>query len=513
MQSIRYRITTLSPVIFPAKAGDPNMVSTKEYIPGGVIKGFFAYAYIKERSLDRNAHRDNGFYNLFLSGRVRFTNAYKIAEHNRKQYRTYPVPLSIQKDKDNKGTIYDLLLIADDKPEIQTTPVGGFGWIEGNNIFTVTIKKSLNFHHQRDRHTGTPEEGIIFNYESIDKGQTFEGMIIGDDLAELSSMLNKEHIAFIGKSRGAQYGKVRIEKLMNSESSQEHDIEIDPDGTIVMTMLSDTIIYNDCGFPTTDLKTLESLLKEKIGDHINIEKAFIKTEDVETFVSVWRLRSPSETAFAAGSCFLIKGLNEEDRKALIKLQEEGIGERRTDGFGMVAFGLQREERLTRREKESKKKHIRPAIPLPSKAEDILKDVIKNHIRKDIELTAINEAKDFKNLPSRSLIGKLELMVKNMNRAEFIKTLEDLRKPARDKLERSNNGKENLLDFLKDRDVRIEEILKKSEMAEIKKLSNGLNINLLDDHSFEKELYHRYFRIFFSVMRKKLKLEEKRDVKR
>ena len=509
MQSIRYRVTTLSPLIFPLKAGDPNMVSTKEYIPGGVIKGFFAYAYIKKKNLGENAHRDNGFYDLFLSGKVRFTNAYKIADHDRKQYKTYPIPLSIQEDKYNKGIIYDLL-IADDNPEMQTIPVGGFGWIEGNNIFTETIKKSLNFHHQTDRRTGTPEEGIIFNYESIDKGQTFEGIIIGDGLSELPSILNKEHIAFLGRSRGAQYGKAKIE-LLDSDSSHVHDIEVDSDGTI-MTMLSDTIIYNDCGFATTDFNTLESLLKEKIGSHIKIERAFIKSEDVETFVSVWRLRSPCETAFAAGSCFLIKGLEEKDRDALIKLQEEGIGERRTDGFGAVAFGLQRENILNRREKGSKKKQTKPDIPIPSKAQDIIKDVLKNHIRKHIEFTAINEAKGFKNLPSKSLIGKLELMVRNMSRAEFVKTLEDLRKPAKHKLERCNNGRKSLLDFLKDRDsdVRVEKVLKKSEMAKIKKLSNAINISLQGDNSFEIELYQTYFRVFFSVMRKESKSEEEKS---
>ncbi|MFN3531845.1 MAG: hypothetical protein ACK41Q_04925 [Candidatus Brocadia sp.] len=75
MHRIRYRITTLSPALFVMNVGDTNMVASREYIPGSVVMGLFAGEFIKKNSLDRNAHTDTIFYQWFLNGDVRFTNA------------------------------------------------------------------------------------------------------------------------------------------------------------------------------------------------------------------------------------------------------------------------------------------------------------------------------------------------------------------------------------------------------------------------------------------------------
>lgn len=51
MKAITYRITTLSPIILTSRTGDPNMVSTLDYIPGTHIRGIFAHEYLNLKQI------------------------------------------------------------------------------------------------------------------------------------------------------------------------------------------------------------------------------------------------------------------------------------------------------------------------------------------------------------------------------------------------------------------------------------------------------------------------------
>ena len=66
MQSIKYRLTTLSPVLLSRTIGDRNTVSTNDYIPGTTLQGVFAGLYFK------NGGNENDFYNLFFNGNLFF---------------------------------------------------------------------------------------------------------------------------------------------------------------------------------------------------------------------------------------------------------------------------------------------------------------------------------------------------------------------------------------------------------------------------------------------------------
>ncbi|MBI5207063.1 MAG: hypothetical protein HY934_04650 [Candidatus Firestonebacteria bacterium] len=118
-----------------------------------------------------------------------------------------------------------------------------------------------------------------------------------------------------------------------------------------MTLISDAIIYNKQGFSTTKETDLIDELKITLGDNIKINKAFIKTGETENFVSIWKLRRPSETCFQMGSCFLINGLISSDKAKLLELEKNGIGERRGEGFGRIIFNFQKVEKLDIETKE------------------------------------------------------------------------------------------------------------------------------------------------------------------
>jgi len=140
----------------------------------------FANEYIKRKGLGVKAHEDDTFYNWFLKGELKFTNAYIVQKNDDKTHILFPIPLSIQREKGKEEKAYDLLL-QDEEFDKQTVGISGYGKIDGNNLYKKEVKKSLNFHHARDREKGVSKEGYIFNYESIDENQTFEGYIIAND--------------------------------------------------------------------------------------------------------------------------------------------------------------------------------------------------------------------------------------------------------------------------------------------------------------------------------------------
>lgn len=517
MHKVTYRITTLSPALFVMNVGDTNMVATREYIPGSVVMGIFAGEFIKKNSLGSNAHTNSTFYQWFLKGDVRFTNAYIVSQDERGNFQKYFfIPLSIKHQKDDENTFYDLFFPDEDTVRQHVYKVG-FGRMEGNILYRQQVKKSLNFHHQRDPEKGTVKEGMIFNYESMDAHQTFEGNILGscEALKDILALFPKEQVAYIGRSRNAQYGKIRFEFI--SKEPEDFDSEIDgftantleiENGEISLTLLSNTIIYNDNGLSTTEVKELERLFKNELGNTVAVKKAFIKADEVENFVSVWRLRKPSEVCFKAGSCFLLEGILPEHKEKLLELQRNGIGERRGEGFGRIIFGWQsRSKDIFTSKKADEKKPERPKTVIPNKTLEIVRTIADDFLRKKAALDALKEARNFvienQKETLKSLIGRLEAMVKNLSKTEFRNALEnDLRKTAKDKLESCKGRDETLFNFLKKKDISSEDIL--NQTTEVKKLYEEPGFEYKKDPGVDDELYRIYFQTFFSEMRRILR---------
>jgi CRISPR-associated protein Csx10 len=491
MQAIRYRITSLSPLLFSSNTGDPNMVATLDYIPGTHLRGMIANEFIKRKGLGEKAHEDEKFYRWFLKGDIKTTNGYIVQERNGEFYRNLPIPFSIQKEK-GKETFYDLLFQNKDFDK-QTKAVFGFATIEEgedeNKLIIKGVKKSLNFHHARDREKGVSKEGQIFNYESINEGQVFEGFIIGkeDDLRELTGIIS-DGVYYIGRSRNNQYGKIRFE-ILSKEPEEFHSevkIEEEPKDDIVLTLLSDTIIYNEMGFSTTDLRELEKLLNCKII------KSFIKQSDEEGFISVWKLKTPSEICFKAGSCFLLEGA---DMEKLKELQKTGIGLRTHEGFGRFIIGLQKENDIKLKD-ENDEEYRKPNSPLSEKTNELIKKVIEEYLKNNAKIEAIKKAGDFEKLPPKSLLSKIKLSILNRS---FENLINNIKQTAREHLERCHNKKENLHDFLKYFSIE----------KEINFNINELEINYEPemDEKLKEELKKIYLSTLLSTMRKKIKQKE------
>ncbi len=516
MQRLKYRITTLAPILIADTKGGNNYVTTAEFIPGSSILGLLAAKYVKLNSLVNSAHTDEGFQKFFLSDKLRFDNAYIISKNERDEIiNNLPIPLSVQYDKDDKTRVYDLLFQEpkENDEKIQTKPFSEFGIINGNTVYYQPVKKSLNFHHERDPKTGSTKKGLIFNYESINSKQVFEGYILGDKniIEEFKSNFGTPFEARIGRSRNVQYGRVKFEFV---DKIEELKVEIKNLTDVTLTFLSDVILYDDNGFSTTDESVLLTYLRKKIINNshaFEVIKYFTKDNVIENYVSVWKLKRPSEVSFKAGSCFLLKGITVGDKTKLEELQKEGIGERRNEGYGRIVFNYQKAEINSAENcNEIIIKVTKPSFPIPDIAKEKLKMIIQDLLIKQTRYKAINDENSFTDksslAKSKSLVSRLESFVKGSPRKdEFDIKLKLIRKTAIEKLERCRMSRDSFYNWLlKKNDITASKILEDTKMTKVREILNDISYNVENDSNFNNKLYKEYFLTFFSALRKSLK---------
>jgi CRISPR-associated protein Csx10 len=483
------------------------MVSTLDYIPGSIMRGIFAKRYIEQEKLGSEAHKDDFFYDCFLNPGLCFTNAYLKDDTNH-----YPTPLSIQSVKGREDTIFDR--IKKDDITDQTKYVGKYCKITDDTINFVRASKSINFHHARyDRLKGHSDEGIIFNYESLDPMQEFSGKITGNekDLNIILDIFKSSVKIYIGRSKNTQYGQAELSFVSHEPETFASEIDsLNPEkisNPFILTFLSHAIIYNNNGFSSTSLWDIRSCLAKTLEvtpENIHIKKAFKRSETVENFVSKWLLKRPSEEAIKAGSCFeiFIDNLSEKIKQSLIELQKTGLGERTGEGFGHFAINLQKNGQYKLRDVKDKKTG-KPDGSAPEITKDVIKNVAIKSYHTRAEVQALSDCqsfcKDTDRIPTSSLLGKLELMLKDSNNSgDFIIKINSLPESTKEKLKRCRNQNVNLIDFVRDSETNIVKILEPEHC--LRECCDLIGYKPETDNAIKTDIYKFYWVTFLRSMR-------------
>ncbi len=503
MKTIRYTIKTINPVIISQTGSDQNMRNTKTYINGNTILGLVAKKYIKENNLDDNAQEDKNFKKLFLNGDIIYTNAYLTDD----DYIYYPSPLSFKQEKYNENKIYNMLFVDEDF-DTQTKSISEYLKINKTSILKSSVKKKISFHHARERKTGITKKGAIFNYESISPGQLFTGHIIGNEenIHLIKDLIPNSYVGYVGRSKNTEYGKIKFNLSEIKEYKREINTGFNPDEKpeepIVMTFLSDTIIYNENGFSCTNVNELGKIL------NISIKKSFINHEREEKYVGIWRCKNQSETCFKAGSTFLLNTLPNN----YSELEQNGIGERTHEGFGRVIFGYQngREHEgqtysvVNNLQNEEKSK---PGGTIPDIVKEITIEIITEKMNDLTVKKAMETADKFHSIPSNSLIGKLHLISKDVK--TFKENFEKIKnnKPAQQQLEKCNNNNQTLAEFLHKNNF-----ISENDFNGNKPIENLLKIEALDitlSHLLEKRQI-KLNKIYLETFLKSLKWKNNQE---
>ncbi|MBF2017292.1 MAG: hypothetical protein IGS23_19235 [Rivularia sp. T60_A2020_040] len=368
MKAIIFSLHTKQPLLATSFQGDPNSDVSYPYIPGSMIRGAMIGRYMKYHNLSELDLENEEVQRLFFdSKKVKYLNAYLLSQ---KKQRTLPIVRSWFRDKNIELseetpnipiTAYDFSVERNEgEPETPKFVGEGFWTVESGCVRYYKEKRRINIHNRRDRTKGrsskTTGEGKIFRYDAIDVGQTFQAVIVCEEIdIHFLELLHKSENLWLGGSQSAGYGHTQITNIQTHDNWNEVDL---PDNRtehehFTITLLSDLILQDEWGqyavIPPSPQQTsaplqnaLESALKRIIGNNIKLplqpKASFTSSTLIGGFNRKWGLPLPQVPAFAAGSVFVFDNI-EITPEQIQKLEAEGLGERKIDGFGRIAVNL------------------------------------------------------------------------------------------------------------------------------------------------------------------------------
>lgn len=332
IHSLSYQLTTLDDVVIAKVIGEQNTVNTAQYIPSTAIRGLVA------QLIDTNGnkkHTDDFFKNAILSGNVRYLPAFLQG--------TEPIArvFGYDKTQDTEVSKAEALNLFENNAEIieNNTLKGIGGFVKKGSAIAHSPQTVYSFHSKRmdDRVAGrsTENKGAIFYYEAIEKGQVFEGEILSDNstLKALSSLLAGVH--HIGKSKTAQYAKVKI-NIKTDNDSVSHITDVKAGESRYLVFQSPIITYNTVGIA---IPSLSAILHEltTAGIQIQSHEFIASTEYIESFMGIWQEKTPRELAYTIGSTLKIVFLSDTDASVLQAIEKKGLGERIAEGYGAIKW--------------------------------------------------------------------------------------------------------------------------------------------------------------------------------
>jgi CRISPR-associated protein Csx10 len=368
MKAITFLLHTKQPILATSLQGDPNSDVSFSYIPGSMIRGVLISRYLHYHGLrstddilDYSQFPDVKrlfVKRLFFDGSTRYLNAYLYSHENEK--RTLPVPRSWLKKKGDEATDSKAITVYDfswEQPSQDSYKSlnEGFCTVDDEDVVLYKEKRRINIHNMRDRKKGRGIDGsgAVFRYDALDAGQTFQGVILcdhPDDVAKIKPLLEPKDI-WLGGSQSAGYGYTEISHIQ--EQDIWHEVGIEPKyreerELLRITLLSDLILRDRCGqyvaMPPMQLITeekerevdpLTQLLEQLLEVKLEPQSSFISSLVVGGFNRKWGLPLPQVPALAAGSVFVFKYEGKLNIDRIRTLENQGIGERRVDGFGRL----------------------------------------------------------------------------------------------------------------------------------------------------------------------------------
>lgn len=423
MKAVTFLLHTQQPILATSLQGDPNSDVSYPYIPGSMIRGVMIGRYLQKNGIKPTDDLQNfpEVKQLFFDAKTTcYLNAYPVDSDKK---RTLPIPRSWYKDKgvifskDEEKIIYDFSkisldeqkeLLNDDEESLSPKLLSEDDTFclvdDDNDVFLYKVKRRINIHNRRERKRGRGIEGsgAVFHYDAIDADQIFQAVVLYDseeDRSIIESLLQLEDV-WLGGSQSAGYGHVKIELLNNDGEWYEVGIDskkrIERNDNLTITLLSDTIICDEWGQTVTDPERLRQLFSESLNEEIKFQEDGIYASSliVGGFNRKWGLPLPQTPALAAGSVFVFEKIDLEMQKFqefmqnVETIEEQGIGERRVDGFGRVVFNwldAEKEYKAKLPNRESKiKQQVNTIKSLKPESYKIAADIANRIIRKKLD---------------------------------------------------------------------------------------------------------------------------------
>lgn len=555
-----YTITLRSSVILTSPGGDPNSSSTFTYISGSSVRGVVA---ARLGNPDRDSAIKKEFDDFVLGGKARYLNAYPCVNNDR----ALPIPVSLKKQKDvmlnsQSVNLFDLAAFdgcysGDENaethwPTVQLQSLGvDYISMTGADPALLQPRQHSRIHHQRDRQKGraTEENGAIFTLESLGAGQEFAGLIqlrgsseselahvekrIREALPDKETDKEKSTLLFGRSKRAAyggmasiSYGKTRKREVTGSGKEGLQPLSADvAKHQQFRVLLTSPCIVRDPDTGQIDPAVLERNFLERFEDKVQLRRKRWSFEFVGGFNRKWGLELPQTLAVSAGSVLVFETIHPLALNKLHEFEDEGLGERKAEGFGRFVFLDQPLERIALGQHSNKPEYALCSGNRPPLVAEIESRMLQKAIARKIEEKAESVVSNASDCPKNSLLGRIRALLRESNPAEAGGTENSYRKPL-NKLEEWLAGgfKETAMKQLTDCKIRnsgslhswLQEAMKKDNLNKWLKLDSlKRQLSLGEDvKSYEnyKELSVKLIDAVLAAMAIRNKLKEARNGK-
>lgn len=322
MKQMKFKVTLSTDVVLNVKSATDGNNQTLDFIPGNNFLGIVAGRLYQK--VDTQTA-----WTLFHSGKVRYGDAHPLVDN----HRSLRVPAAIYQPKLDKTESYvsiytDTSLNAIRKKQLKQCRTGFYAFFNGKGIL-AKIEKTFAIKSGYDRNSRRSKDEAMYGYESLCAGQSFAFTVeIDDDCVGLSKLLADtiEGDCQIGRSRTAQYGLVKIEKMEFEESSSRK-----PSGNVVTVYADSRLIFLDNKDNMPTFQPTAEYLGLPVGSHIIWGKSQVRTFQY----APWNFK---RQAFDTDRCGIEKGsVIVVECSAECPSESRYVGAYRNEGFGRVIY--------------------------------------------------------------------------------------------------------------------------------------------------------------------------------
>jgi CRISPR-associated protein Csx10 len=309
----------------PAQIGDRSredfVVATLDYIPGTVVRGAFAAAWLARNGVSQPGTLERAEFLRLFEGGVRFGALL--------QAKTEFTPMSVagHKYEANDNCAYrEYDRARGDKVPSQCPQCDSpFEQIKEPRGGKPAKKRrtSVSIHE-----SGVARTGQLFTRETLEAGQDFTGTIVAEDPRDLELLADLGPIRVGGRRTTHGLAAVTI-----GDTAPPPTAEVRPDGKLIIRLRSPGIFIDSRGYPIPEPDQAE--LRHVLGTDAKVDHKWIRWQQVGGWHAASGLPKPAELAVAPGSTYVISAEG-VSQAALDELGRRGLGLRRHEGFGDLA---------------------------------------------------------------------------------------------------------------------------------------------------------------------------------
>ena len=352
---LRLFVRAEEPLIIARRPAAGNRFEGQDAISGKVLLGALAARAAAGFDLDEPQTRQV-FVDLFLRGDVQFPALTPVKDGSStiplpadafacKVHKDHPLQWGVQSDTPPRTCakcgspvrrVHDKWLVLAEKPEL--------------------MKPDLRseMHIQVAPEKGRVEEGQLYEYRALERGQLFAGDLVcqseraWEQLQTLADLSLAEALTLrLGKATRRGYGRVTLWAERVPADAPHPQIQrplservAEDDAELTLLLLTDTVVRDEGGRCVTGFDS--QWLSEALGVDVQVMagQAFASTHVLDDFNAKRCLPGWRDLALKAGATVRLKlasPLTQADIAKLRECETKGIGQRTHEGYGRIAI--------------------------------------------------------------------------------------------------------------------------------------------------------------------------------